>query len=111
MLKLMIEKGYDVNAILTDATIMRHYGSLPPYWTPPDLPNYSSFTRTFSGPALMWVAMRAAYAGPTQSDLEVIDFLRHHGADTRITERLLTAMESAWGDTPAYQKVRAKVTQ
>src|SRR5205809_5780104 len=30
------------------------------YWNPaPDLPEYSSFYHVFSGPALMWVAMRA----------------------------------------------------
>jgi len=113
MLKLMIAKGYDVNATLTDAIIMSHYGSeMPPYWNPaPDLPEYSSFYHVFSGPALMWVAMRAAYAGPTQSDLAVIDFLRHQGADTRLTQRFLAAMESVWGQFPAYQTVRARVTR
>jgi serine/threonine protein kinase len=112
MLKLLIEKGYDVNAILTDATIMRKYGSVPPYWDPaPDLPDYNSFYHVFSGPALMWVAMRAAYAGPTPSDLSVIDFLRQHGADTRLTLRFLAAMESGWGHTPVYQTVRARVTR
>ena len=112
MLKLMIAKGYDVNATLIDARIMRDYGSgMPPYWDPPDLPDYSSFYHTFSGPALLWVAMRAAYAGPTQSDLGVIDFLRHQGADTRLTQRFLTAMEPAWGHTPVYQTVLARVTR
>ena len=112
MLKLMIAKGYDVNATLIDARIMRDYGSgMPPYWDPPDLPDYSSFYHVFSGPALMWVAMRAAYAGPTQSDLGVIDFLRHQGADTKLTQRFLAAMESAWGHTPVYQKVRERVTR
>src|SRR6058998_3438447 len=112
MLKLMIAKGYDVNATLIDARIMRDYGSgMPPYWDPPDLPDYSSFYHTFSGPALLWVAMRAAYAGPTQSDLGVIDFLRHQGADTRLTQRFLTAMESVWDQFPAYQTVRARVTR
>lgn len=112
MLKLLIEKGYDVNTILTDTRIMTHYGSVPPYWVPPpDLPNYSSFSHTFSGPALMWVAMRAAYAGPTPSDLAVIDFLRSRGADTRITRQFLAAMESGWGNTAAYKTVRARVTQ
>jgi len=113
MLKLMIAKGYDVNATLTDTIIMSHYGSeMPPYWNPaPDLPEYSSFYHVFSGPALMWVAMRAAYAGPTQSDLAVIDFLRHQGADTRLTQRFLAAMESVWGQFPAYQTVRARVTR
>jgi hypothetical protein len=113
MLKLMIAKGYDVNATLIDARIMRTYGSgMPPYWNPaPDLPDYSSFYHVFSGPALMWVAMRAAYAGPTQSDLGVIDFLRHQGADTRLTQQFLTAMEPAWGHTPVYQTVLARVTR
>jgi len=112
MLKLMIAKGYDVNATLIDARIMRDYGSgMPPYWDPPDLPDYSSFYHVFSGPALLWVAMRAAYAGPTQSDLGVIDFLRHQGADTRLTQRFLTAMESVWDQFPAYQTVRARVTR
>ena len=113
MLKLMIAKGYDVNSTLTDAIIMSHYGSeMPPCWNPaPDLPEYSSFYHVFSGPALMWVAMRAAYAGPTQSDLAVIDFLRHQGADTRLTQRFLAAMESVWGQFPAYQTVRARVTR
>lgn len=83
---------------------------MPPYWNPPDLPEYSSFYRVFSGPALMWVAMRAAYAGPSQTDLGVIDFLRQHGADTKLTQRFLTAMESGWGDTPVYKTVRARVT-
>jgi len=113
MLKLMIAKGYDVNATLIDARIMRDYGSgMPPYWNPaPDLPDYSSFYHVFSGSALLWVAMRAAYAGPTQSDLGVIDFLRHQGADTRLTQRFLAAMESVWDQFPAYQTVRARVTR
>jgi hypothetical protein len=109
MLKLMIEAGFDVNANLYDAYILPDYADyFPPYFESPDLPDgYGS--GTFEGPALLWLVIRSAYGITDEWDVGVIEFLRRHGADTKLTREFLDALRSAWGDTPTYQRVRAAV--
>jgi len=111
MLKLMIDAGFDVNTNLIDTYIMPSYGdAIPPDFQSPDLPTgYSAYDRTFAGPALLWVVIRAAWAGPTRSDLAVIEFLRRHGADTKLPREFLTALQPAWGYTESFQRVRAAI--
>jgi hypothetical protein len=108
MLELFLAAGYDPNTALIDSRILVHYStSLPPQFEAADLPpEYSAWTHTFAGPALLWVVIRASYAGVTPSDRHVIQFLRQHGADTRLCRKFLEAMEAVWGDTVPFKEVR-----
>jgi hypothetical protein len=113
VLTLIVDAGFDPNTNLIDASILRHYSqSLPPHFESPDLPaDYAAWQGSFGGPALLWVVIRAAWAGPTASDLKVIEFLRSRGADTRLPKQFLTAMQPVWGDMAPYQQVRKAVTR
>jgi hypothetical protein len=105
MLELMIKAGFDPNVNLVDGRIFAGYG-LPPHFESADLPpEYAAWQDSFGGPALLWVVIRAAYAGPTASDLEVIKFLVDRGVDTKVTKQFLVAYKPIWGDTPAFQQV------
>jgi hypothetical protein len=111
VLKLIVDAGFDPNTNLIDASILRHYSaSLPPHFESPDLPaDYAAWQHCFGGPALLWIVIRGAWAGPTASDLKAIAFLRSRGADTRLPKQFLAAMQPIWGDMPPYQQVRKAV--
>ena len=111
VLKLLIEGGFDLNTNLIDTRILSHYSSsLPPHFESPDLPaDYAAWQGSFGGSALLWVVIRSAWAGPTVSDLNVIRFLRDHGADTKVPRQFLVALQPAWGDMEPYQQVRNAV--
>jgi hypothetical protein len=113
MLELLIDAGLDVNAHLYDGRILRHYSDqLPPSWDAAELPSgYDWTVGSFGGPMLLWLAIRSAFGYPIEEqwDDHAIGFLKDRGADTRLTRAFLEAMESAWGEYPAYQRVRAAV--
>ena len=106
MLELLVAAGYDPDAPLLDTRILPHYGeALPPQFEGPGLPSeYSAWNRTFAGPALLWVAIRASYAGATENDRKVIQFLRSRGASTTLTRSFLEAVRPAWGDTESFKE-------
>jgi hypothetical protein len=108
MLELFLAAGYDPNATLIDRRILVHYSSnLPPPFEAAELPpEYDSSRHTFAGPALLWVVIRASYAGATEADRHVIQFLLQRGADTRLCRKFLLAMEPAWGANDTYKEVR-----
>jgi len=111
VLKLIVDAGFDPNTNLIDASILRHYSqSLPPHFESPDLPaDYAAWQGSFGGPAMLWIAIRAAWAGPTASDLKTIAFLRSRDASTSLPKQFLTAMQPVWGDMEPYQQVRKAV--
>jgi hypothetical protein len=110
MLRLMVDAGFDVNTNVFDGGVMRHYSDLlPPYFESPDLPDGYIGHGTFNGPALLWLSIRSSYGITAEWDVGAIEFLRRHGADTKLARQYLDAMESAMGDTPVYQQVRAAV--
>ncbi len=113
VLQLLISKGFDVNARLVDAYIMRSHGdTVPPFFDTPDTPKgYSAWQRKFVGPALLWVVILASYRGPSDHDLAVIEFLLDHGADRRATDSFMAAYQPIWGDTGAWQQVAAVLNE
>jgi hypothetical protein len=107
MLELLVGAGYDPNVALIDTRILPHYSDmLPPHFEAPGLPEeYSAWKRTFAGPALLWVVIRASYDGATENDRKVVDFLRRHGASTELSAAFLDDMRPAWGETSSYKDV------
>lgn len=113
MLKLMVDAGFDVNADLFDARILRHYGGLlPPGFESPGLSaDYDASQGTFGGPALLWLVIRSSSGITEDWDIETIDFLKSQGADTKLSKRFLdlAGTDYGWNDFPGYQKVRAAI--
>lgn len=53
---------------------------------------------------MLWVVIMATWYGPTDHDIETINFLLRHGADRRVAMNYMTAT-GTWNDTPAYTQV------
>jgi hypothetical protein len=109
VLALLIRKGFDIDAPLVDAYIMRNYGRhMPPHFDTPDTPSgYAAWQQKFAGPALLWMVIAAAYRMPGEHDLQVIQFLLDNGADRRAVDAFMAAYEPVWKEFTPYQQVAA----
>lgn len=110
MLTLLLDKGFDLDTILTDDYIMsdatdptRPFSAFPPPFENQDPPLQLGYGH-FEGPALLWVVMMATWYGPTDHDVETINFLLQHGADRHVAMNYMTAT-GTWNDTPPYTQV------
>ena len=106
MLKLLVDKGFDLDTILTDDYVMipdDPYSIFPPQFENEDPPLLVG-SKHFEGPALLWVVMVATWYGPTDHDIETINFLLEHGAERDVAMNYMTH-SGTWNDTPPYTQV------
>lgn len=105
MLALMVSKGFDLDAILTDDYIIVDdaFHRLPPQFES-EVPKLRLYPGHFEGPALLWVVIEASYYGPTDHDRALITFLLDHGADRTVAMAYMDS-SGTWNDTPAYTQV------
>jgi hypothetical protein len=110
VIQLLLKDGFDPNATLLDARIMRSIGSLPPHFEHPLLPKgYAASQQVFAGPGDLWLVIRGCYAGPANDDFELLRQLAARGARFDLSLAFLKAYEGIWGDTPACMAVRHEV--
>jgi hypothetical protein len=104
MLTLLVEKGFDLDTILTDDYIMSSSDDLTSMF-PPQFENQDPYLYVgkghFRGPALLWVVIEATWYLPTDHDLETLHFLIDHGADRTIAMNYMN-FTANWNDTPPY---------
>jgi hypothetical protein len=107
MLTLLVEKGFNLDTILTDNYVMidpnDQYAFLPPQFHNAD-PPLQLGSGHFEGPALLWVVIVATWYGPTTHDIDTINFPIQHGADRRIALNYM-ADPGTDKETPAYTRV------
>lgn len=108
ILKLFIKYGFNINEILFDAEILKHWSSsLPPYYLAENKPQeYSAYKNQFSGPLLMWMVILTTYRGATQDNLDVIKYIVSNGAELEITLAYLDFSKSWLENTSPYHEIR-----
>lgn len=110
VMQRFLESGFDPNATLLDARVMRSLGSLPPPFEHPLLPKeYAAWQHVFAGPADLWLVIRACYAGAASDDFDLLSQLSGRGARFELSLAFLKAYERTWGETPACMRVRNEV--
>ena len=94
LLQTFQANGYDLDEELTDGVIL---DSLTDGWAPlmfdteltPE--NYTGGYAggEFAGSLLFWIVSRAVYAGPTEQDHDVLEYLIEQGADCKVARSFL----------------------